>query len=100
MPFSFAVAVLTLSSGASAHTPLFDCFDDEDNTIVCEAGFTDGASAEGIDVRVSNAQGRVLEQGTIAEDGSVKFKRPDEEFSVIFSAGEGHSITVFGDDIY
>ena len=95
-----ALACSLLPSLALAHTPLFDCFDEGNNTIVCEAGFSDGASAEGIDIRLTNAQGKVLAQDKIGADGSVSFERPSEEFSVIFTAGEGHIITVFGDDIY
>lgn len=92
--------VILCSSFSQAHAPLFDCFNEDDNTVVCEAGFSDGASAEGIEIRLLNAQGRVLEQKELGKDGSVTFKRPDEEFSVVFSAGEGHVITVIGDDIY
>lgn len=84
---------------AAAHTPLFDCFDNGDDTITCEGGFSDGSSAEGVAIRVVDAQGKVLEQGALGADGSILLKRPAGEFSVIFAAGEEHSITVLGDDI-
>lgn len=94
----FLLLVL-LGTAASAHTPLFDCFDNSDDTLTCEGGFSDGASAEGVDVRVVDAQGKVLEQAALDARGSVTFKRPAGEFSVVFSAGSEHSITVLGDDI-
>ncbi|HEY0963954.1 MAG TPA: hypothetical protein VGE69_16515 [Pseudomonadales bacterium] len=84
---------------AQAHTPLFDCFDNGDDTITCEGGFSDGSSAAGVGIRVLDAQGKVLEQGDLGEDGSILLKRPAGEFSVVFAAGEEHSITVLGDDI-
>ena len=100
LPALLFAGLLVQTSATMAHTPLFDCFDEDNGKIVCEAGFSDGASAEGIDVRVVNAQGRVVQQGKIEADGSVSFDRPDEEFSVQFQAGEQHTITVIGDDIY
>jgi hypothetical protein len=91
--------LLAISGQAQAHTPLFDCFDNGDNTLTCEGGFSDGASAEGIVIRVVDAQGKVLQQGALDAKGSVSFDRPDGEFSVVFSAGEDHTITILGDDI-
>lgn len=98
-----ATASCLLWQQAAAHTPLFDCFEEEVEDVlqvVCEAGFSDGASAEGVEIRMINAQGRVLARKEIKEDGSVTFDRPAEEFSMVFIAGEGHEITVIGDDIY
>lgn len=90
---------MSLCLPLQAHTPLFDCFDNGDETFTCEGGFTDGASAAGVVVRVLDAQGKVLEQGELDDESSITFKRPVAPFSVVFSAGEDHSITVFGDDI-
>jgi hypothetical protein len=82
-----------------AHTPLFDCFDNGDKTITCEGGFSDGASAEGVVIRVLDAQGKVLEQGELGASGSIVLALPEGEYSVSFTAGSDHSITVLGDDI-
>lgn len=94
-----ALLLILLGSAASAHTPLFDCYDNGDDTLTCEGGFTDGASAEGVDIRVVDAQGKVLQQGALDAAGSITFMRPAGEFSVVFSAGSEHSITVLGDEI-
>jgi uncharacterized protein YfaS (alpha-2-macroglobulin family) len=82
-----------------AHTPLFDCFDNGDDTLTCEGGFSDGASATGVGVRMVDAQGKVLEQGKLDAKGSITFKRPAGGFSVVFEAGAEHALTVLGDDI-
>jgi hypothetical protein len=84
---------------AYAHTPLFDCFDNGDMTITCEGGFSDGASAEGVVIRLLDAQGKVLEQGELDAKGSITMAKPEGEYSVSFTAGTDHSITVLGDDI-
>lgn len=94
----FLLLLLT-SIATHAHTPLFDCFDNGDETLTCEGGFSDGASAEGVDIRVVDTQGKVLEQGKLDASGSIVFKRPPSEFSVVFAAGSEHSITVLGDEI-
>ena len=84
---------------AHAHTPLFDCFDNGDKTITCEGGFSDGASAQGVVIRLLDAQGKVLEQGELDASGSITMAKPEGEYSVSFTAGTDHSITVLGDDI-
>jgi hypothetical protein len=96
---SMGLLLLALAVPGQAHTPLFDCFDNGDDTLTCEGGFSDGASAEGIVIRVLDVQGKVLQQGGLDAKGSVTFERPDGEFSVVFSAGEDHTITILGDDI-
>ncbi len=98
---AFALALLTVfaAGNAQAHTPLFDCFDNGDETLTCEGGFSDGASAEGVGVRMVDAQGKVLEQGKLDGKGSITFKRPTGEFSIVFDAGAEHALTVLGDDI-
>lgn len=95
----FGLLLLLGSLSAQAHTPLFDCFDNGDETLTCEGGFSDGASAAGVGVRMVDAQGKVLEQGKLDNKGSITFKRPKGEFSVVFEAGAEHSLTVLGDDI-
>lgn len=94
-----ALALLATGTSVQAHTPLFDCFDNGDDTLTCEGGFSDGASATGVGVRLLDKQGKVLEQGKLDAKGSVTFKRPAGEFSVVFDAGAEHQITVLGDDI-
>jgi len=93
------LSALLLCPAAWAHTPLFDCFDNGDDTITCEGGFSDRGSAAGVEIRVVDAQGKVLEQGDLNDMSSIILQRPSGEFSVIFSAGSEHSITVLGDDI-
>jgi hypothetical protein len=98
-----SVALLALAAlagtPAHAHTPLFDCFDNGDETITCEGGFSDGAPAEGVVIRVLDAQGKVLDQGELDAKGSITLSKPEGEYSVTFTAGADHSITVLGDDI-
>jgi len=97
--YTILLVLLCYCLPVQAHTPLFDCFDNGDGTLTCEGGFSDGASAAGVSVRLLDAQGKVLEQGVLDATGSITFKRPAGEFSVVFFASADHNLTILGDDI-
>ena len=42
------ISLILLVSSAQAHTAIMSCFDNGDENIVCEGGFSDGSSASGI----------------------------------------------------
>ena len=101
--FFIVSAMCFLLSGhfaiALAHTPLMACFDNGDNTITCGGGFSDGASAAGVPMRVEDAEGNVLLQGQMSEDDEFVFDKPKTDFVVVFDAGPGHIIREKGMDI-
>ncbi len=85
---------------SAAHTPLFSCFDNGDGTIYCEGGFSDGSSATGVPIIVKNASGEVILLGELSGNSDIEFKKPDGDYSVTFSAGEGHEIEIAGSQIF
>ncbi|HEY5623541.1 MAG TPA: hypothetical protein VIV14_07250 [Gammaproteobacteria bacterium] len=92
-------AAMALPAVAYGHTPICDCFDNGDNTITCEGGFSDGASAAGIPMRVLDSSGRILIEGTMSDRSDFTFDRPDGNFRVEFEGGDGHLILIDGRDI-
>ena len=84
---------------AFAHTPICNCYDNGDETVTCEGGFSDGGSAEGIPLRVLDLRGRVLIDGKMETDSTYSFAKPDEEISIVFDAGDGHIVTIYEEDI-
>lgn len=95
-----SVAVLVLASMASAHSPLFSCWDNGDGTLSCEGGFSDGSSAAGMEVRVQGKDGKeVLFSGKLDKFGELTFPKPSVPFVVIFDGGPGHSVEVQGESI-
>lgn len=54
-----------LAGQAFAHTPLCSCYDNGDETIICEGGFSDGSSAAGVRRRVEKKSGGVLIQDAV-----------------------------------
>ena len=94
-PFALAAALLFMTiAAAQAHTPLCSCFDNGDNTITCEGGFSDGSSASGVVMRIQSADGAILMEGAMDADSTYTFTRPEGDFTVLFDAGEGHVIEV------
>lgn len=82
-----------LSSAAHAHKPYMDCFEYEDGTITCEAGYEDGAPPGERDrILIKDTSGRNLLEGRFDADGTYTFKRPEGDFMMIFLGGTvGHS---------
>ena len=94
-----AAALLISATIVQAHTPLCSCFDNGDDTITCEGGFSDGSSASGVTMRIETPDGSVLLEGKMNEDSEFTFDKPKGDYVVVFDAGEGHRIKVPGKEI-
>ena len=94
----FALVALGAQPTA-AHSPICNCYDNGDGTITCEGGFSDGASAAGVAIRVVGAGNRVLIAGEMDAASTFSFTMPEQEFHIVFDAGDNHIVTIFGDDI-
>lgn len=92
-------AVLAFAGQAFAHSPLMSCFDNGDNTVTCEGGFSDGSSAAGVAVHVKDGSGKVVLDTKMNEDSEVTFDKPAGPYMVVFDAGEGHTVEINGSDI-
>jgi hypothetical protein len=93
------VPLLACAASAAAHNAICDCFDNGDETITCEGGFSDGGKAVGVPVRVLDGSGKVLIEGAMSDNSDFKFAKPKVEFRVQFDAGQGHVVTIDGRDI-
>jgi hypothetical protein len=93
------VPLLACAATATAHNAICDCFDNGDDTITCEGGFSDGGKAVGVPVRVLDGSGKVLIDGRMSDNSDFTFAKPKVDFSVQFDAGQGHVVTIDGRDI-
>jgi hypothetical protein len=84
---------------ALAHSAVCSCFDNGDQTITCEGGFSDGASAAGVAIRVLDARDKLLLEGKMDDKGTFTFMKPGVEYHVVFDAGQSHVVTIDGGDI-
>lgn len=84
---------------AYAHNAICSCFENENGTITCEGGFSDGGKAVGVALHVYDQSGKVLVDGKMGKDSTFTFPKPKVPFRVEFNAGEGHVVTIDGRDI-
>jgi hypothetical protein len=100
---SLATLLLPIALGvagiAHSHNAICSCFENDDRSITCEGGFSDGAKATGVPIQVLDQAGKVLLEGVMDKNSSFKFARPKVAFHVKFNAGDGHIITIDGRDI-
>lgn len=96
---ALTLALFALARPAMAHSPICACYDNGDGTVTCEGGFSDGASAEGVAMRIVDESDRVLQVGEMDARSTYTFDMPDGEFHVIFDAGMSHIVTIFSGDI-
>ncbi|ENO81367.1 hypothetical protein ACFQ4M_09780 [Thauera mechernichensis] len=82
-----------LAGLAVAHNPVCVCVPDGD-TVVCTGGFSDGSKAPGVTIDVVAYDETILIQGKLGDDSTLRFKRPEGEFYVLFDAGPGHVVEI------
>jgi uncharacterized protein YdeI (BOF family) len=101
--FFFALALMVgLVSwpwSAQAHSPYMNCADNDDGTITCEGGFSDGSSASGVTVKVLGPDDKEIAKGAMNADDEYVFNKPAGDYKVSMDAGEGHVVTVEGKSI-
>jgi len=94
LPLALAAAAVV-----HAHNAICSCFENDNGSITCEGGFSDGGKAAGVPLRVYDQAGKILVDGVMTKDGNFTFARPKVPFRVEFNAGEGHIVTIDGRDI-
>ena len=94
-----SIPLLALAAAAYAHNAICDCFDNGDETITCEGGFSDGGKAVGVPVHVFDQSGKVLIDGKMSDKSDFTFAKPKVDLRVEFDAGQGHVVTIDGRDI-
>ena len=59
VPLSIAVALGATAAVVQAHNAICSCFENANETITCEGGFSDGGKATGVPLRVYDQAGKV-----------------------------------------
>ena len=90
-----------MSFAAYGHSPICNCYneDNDDSKVICEGGFSDGGSAEGVAIRVLDDRDKILINDVMNEDSTFTFTKPDADFHVVFDAGPSHQVVIYMDDI-
>ena len=90
---------LSIAAVAWSHNAICSCFENDNGTVTCEGGFSDGGKAVGVPLHVFDQAGKVLLEGVMSKDSNFTFPKPKVAFRVEFNAGEGHVVTIDGRDI-
>lgn len=102
--FLVLVMGILISAIIFAHAPLISVDDNGDGTIYIEGGFSNGASAAGIEFIVVKDKAyngpeetfkgkEVIYKGKFGNDNSITMPKPaTEKYEIYFNAGEGHVI--------
>lgn len=85
---------------ASAHAPLLACYDNANGTVLCEAGYSDGASSAGQAARVMSSDQRLILEGKFDDGGTFTFDMPEGDFYIEFEGDTSHHVTFYGEDLY
>ncbi|MGD9738016.1 MAG: hypothetical protein AB7O56_13445 [Bauldia sp.] len=93
--------VIAPAAPALAHAPLMSCFQNEDRTVTCEAGYSDGASAAGQVVQLADVDGRLLVEAVFGDDGTYTFTPPEglALYTIEFIGDAAHNVLLFSDEI-
>jgi hypothetical protein len=97
--FSLAPTLAAVAIVAHAHNAICDCFENDNGSITCEGGFSDGGKAVGVPMRVLDGAGKVLVEGKMSDHSDFTFPKPKVDYRVEFHGGEGHLVTIDGRDI-
>jgi hypothetical protein len=92
------VGLVLLGTTLFGHSALMRCFDNGNAIITCEGGYSDGSSANGVDVYVEQNQ-KALIRGKMSESSEFSFRKPNGAYRVVLDAGEGHRVSVDGKEI-
>lgn len=88
-----------------AHTPLLNLYNNGDGSFTCEGGFSNGASAAGVEIRIENPKEKdpkkaVIIKSKLNKNGELVIKYADikvngkvlKQFMIVFDAGPGHVV--------
>ena len=89
-----ALAALSCGTAAWAHNPIAECKAVDEQTIECQGGFSDGSGAPGVTLDVVSYDEKVLVPGKLDNDSKLRFKRPEDDFYILFDAGPGHVVEI------
>ncbi|MGH8812338.1 MAG: hypothetical protein ACREXO_10040 [Advenella sp.] len=89
----FFLAALATTS-AWAHNPVASCKAVSTDKVLCKGGFSDGSAAPGVTLDVISYDEKVLLPGKLSQDSTLEFKKPEQEFYILFDAGPGHVVEI------
>lgn len=87
------ITLAILANSLFAHSAIMNCFDNGDETITCEGGFSDGSTASGV-VFYIEQDGKKIYESRFPDSSEITFDKPKGNFNAVFDGGEGHRVTI------
>lgn len=85
------VVALVFPVAALAHSLLMAVNSNDDGTVSIEAVFSTGGYAAGLEVRLEDADGKVLWRGKTDNDGKLTFQKQKVQYTIVLDGGKGHT---------
>jgi hypothetical protein len=92
-------AMMVLAQPGGAHSPLLACYDEGEEQVTCEGGYSDGAPAAGQTIRVLTPARRLILEARFDRSNTYKFRKPVTAFLVEFEGDSSHLATFDGEDL-
>ncbi|USD39348.1 hypothetical protein [Ferrimonas sp. SCSIO 43195] len=95
----FSVLLLAgLSTQALAHFPVMECWQSK-GTITCQAGWTDGGSAQSLPVSLYDYDDNLMAEAMTDAQSMVRFDKPEGDYYLLYDPSHETTIEVDGLDI-
>jgi hypothetical protein len=99
--FVIIAAVLSLSTGAGAHTLRLQCKKITTEDVVCRAITSDGELARDVEIQLlATTDYRVLAKGKTDAAGMYAFKTPDVSYHLVATGDKAHVANLASVDIW
>ena len=87
------IVSLLLPTFMYSHSLLLNVFDNEDNTITVEGGFSTGEVAPGAQIRIESlASGEILYKKRLPQESELTIDIPKESYQIVLDGGPGHQM--------
>lgn len=90
---SIGLAFGMISLPALAHFPLMGCWF-ESEKVICEAGYSDGSSAEDYAVQMFDYEDNLIAKTMTDKRSIAEFEHPNTDFYLVFDAGHESPVEV------
>jgi uncharacterized GH25 family protein len=93
---------LLFSGFSFAHYPILSCSvinQDSQEQVVCEASFSNRATAPGVIMEIFSEDDEVISSGVTDNNSLYQFPLPEGDFFILMDAGPGHVLEISNDEV-
>ncbi|WP_194435622.1 hypothetical protein [Vibrio fluminensis] len=100
LPIGIGLAVVSASNSVFAHYPILDCkADSQKQLVICEASFSNRATAPNVIMEVFSEDDEVVASGQTDQQSMFEFPLPEGIYFILMDAGPGHVLEISNDEV-